>query len=283
MSHRQQGAVDAARSAGDVRGRLAVLERRVRAAVEGRQAQDPRPDDPFRGLYVTHDQAVELLERPRSDADPIDVDDLTAGDGRLAILASGFGLEGVDIELLVIALAPDVDPRFERLYGYLHDDVSRRRATIGLALELAGLAPDDGVARARLAGVGPLVRRGLIVVEDAERPFLARSLRVPDRLTAFLLGDDAPGADLEPVIDTTISPDLRSTPVGLARAIASGVLLSYLRETSGSAAATSAVSAVALVGLGALRRALIRRPPASGRAGESHPRACRRRQLRASR
>jgi hypothetical protein len=89
-------------------------------------------------------------------------------------------------------------------------------------------------------------------VEDGDRPFLARSLRVPDRVTAFLLGDDAPAADLAPVLDTSLAPDLRTTPLSLARAIAAGVRLAYLREANGSAPATSAVSAVALAGVAAL-------------------------------
>ena len=48
-------------------------------------------------------------------------------------------LRGLSPETLFQAVAPDLDSRFERLYGYLHDDVTRRRASIGLALELAGL------------------------------------------------------------------------------------------------------------------------------------------------
>ena len=53
----------------------------------------------------------------------------------------------LDVELLVIALLPDLDSRFERLYGYLNDDVTRRRATVGLALELAGASPTSAAAR----------------------------------------------------------------------------------------------------------------------------------------
>ena len=90
-----------------------------------------------------------------------------------------------------MALAPDLDARFERLYGYLHDDVTRRRASIGLALELAGALPASPAlaapadARARRSSTG-----GLVVVEEPERPFLTRSLRVPDRVAMHLLGDD---------------------------------------------------------------------------------------------
>ena len=99
-------------------------------------------------------------------------------------------LEPLDVELLLVALAPDLDPRFERLYGYLHDDVSRRRASVGLALELSGVGEGSGTGRARLGPLAPLVAGGLLVVEDGDRPFLTRALRVPDRVAAHLLGDD---------------------------------------------------------------------------------------------
>ena len=239
---------------GEVRARLAGLELRVRDAVQRRRAVDSQPDDPFRGLYVTHDQAVELLDPARGapTRTRAAVPEPTQDGGRFDVVAMAFGLDEIDLDLLLIALAPDVDPRYERLYGYLQDDVTRRRATIALALELAGLAPDDPAGRSRLTANGSLIGRGLVTLEEPERPFLARSLRVRDRVTAFLLGDNAPDPELGPVLDTTVSPDLRTTPVGLARAIAAGVRLAYVRETPDSAPATSAVSAVGLTGLGFL-------------------------------
>ena len=60
---------------------------------------------------------------------------------RLRNLAGAAGLTDLDVELLMISLVPDLDSRFERLYGYLNDDVTRRRATIGLALSLADVSP----------------------------------------------------------------------------------------------------------------------------------------------
>ena len=245
--------------------RLATLEQQVRVAVEARRIVDPQPDDPFRGLYLTHDQAVELLDRGSGGAirSAIEPDDDVEDVGRLANLTTAFGLDAVDVALLLVAIAPDVDPRLERLYGYLHDDVTRRRATVGLALELTGLWLDDPEARARLSGDSRLLGRGLLALEDRDRPFLARSLRAPDRVTEFLLGGDDPDPALAPILDTTVAPDLRSTPVGLARAIAAGVRLAYLREGAGSAPATSAVSAVVLAGLGFLAIDLTRLSPAS--------------------
>ena len=63
---------------------------------------------------------------------------------RLRRLARDAGLTPLDVELLLIALLPDLDTRFERLYGYLNDDVTRRRASVG-----AGPGAGRGVRRCR--------------------------------------------------------------------------------------------------------------------------------------
>ena len=134
--------------------RAELVEDRVRALVQRRRADDPAPDDPFRGLYVNEQTVDQLLEVP---ADPgASGPDLTAlaaveaaadqaeatGEAiRLRRLAHDAALTALDTELLLIALLPDLDTRFERLFGYLNDDVTRRRASVGLALELAGPPP----------------------------------------------------------------------------------------------------------------------------------------------
>ena len=83
---------------------------------------------------------------------------------RLRLLATDAGLTELDVELLVIALVPDLDSRFERLYGYLNDDVTRRRATVGLALTLADVSSASssaqGPAAPRRAADRPRVGAG---------------------------------------------------------------------------------------------------------------------------
>ena len=221
--------------------RLATLRDRVGAAVTRRRSDDPAPDDPFRGLYLSDEVIDQLLAAPAGAARaPLD-------ETRLERLAVDFGLSELDVELLLVALAPDVDSRFERFYGYLNDDVTRRRASIGLALELCGASPADATARARLTVGAPLPDGGLVTVEDPDRPFLTRALRVPDRVVAHLLGDDRPNATLRGLLAVD-----RPYPVGdagpLGRALAAGLRLVYLREGPGGAGRTVATGALAAAG-----------------------------------
>ncbi|MFJ9444607.1 ATP-binding protein [Kitasatospora sp. NPDC101235] len=178
--------------------RLHRIEQRVRTAVRERRADDPDPDDPYRGQYLGP-EAVERILAASATAGlvtegPADGPAPPPG-SRLGRLSAAFGLLPVDLDLLLVALAPDLDSRFEQLYGYLNDDLTRRRATIGLALELCGL-PGAGAGRFRFSTRAPLIAGGLLEITEPDRPLLSRTLRVPDRVTAHLLGDDEPDGAL---------------------------------------------------------------------------------------
>jgi hypothetical protein len=163
-------------------------------------------------------------------------------------LAREFGLSALDVEILLIALVPDLDDRFEAFYGYLNDDVTRRRPSIGLALGLCGLAPADRAARARLGARAPLRAGRLLVAEDLDRPFLGRALRVPDRVTAHLLGDDTPDPRLADLLAPWHAIPGVGDPGPLAGVLADGAPLAYLREDQGGAGTALAASALTLAG-----------------------------------
>ncbi len=231
----------------------------MRSAVARRRATDENPDDAFRGLYISDEHIDRLLADAQHDAEPAGgellarieaaADEAAAkgGELRLRRLAEAFRLEPVDTELLLVALMPDLDARFELLYAYLHDDVTRRRASIGLALELAAprLAPAE--ARHRVTGTASLLVGGLVVVEDADRPFLSRGLRVPDRVALHLLGDDHADPTLAALLCEP-HPCRTGDPEALARAILAGANLVHLREPGGAAGHSLAAAALARAG-----------------------------------
>ncbi|NUT93008.1 MAG: ATP-binding protein [Saccharothrix sp.] len=227
--------------------RLAALERRIRDAVAARRQADPNPDDPFRGLYLS-DEAIEVLLASRRE--PFVPFQATGTAGRLGALAEVARLSSLDVELLLVALAPDVDSRFEQFYGYLNDDVTRRRATAGLALRLCGLPEAAAAGRSRLDPASPLVAAGLLVVEDRERPFLSRSLRVPDRVVNHLLGDDRPDAALTGVARVVDEPAVSADVGRLVQGLRAGIRLVYLRERPGGGAAELGAAALRQAGFG---------------------------------
>jgi hypothetical protein len=227
-----------------------------------RRAVDNDADDRFRGLYITDEEAERVFDdKPpiHTDLDELDHDRLILeswaddreAEGeviRLRNAARAFSLGPLDVDILLAAVAPDMDPRLERAYGYLHDDVMRRRASIGLALALSGADPYDPSARARFNPVSPLVENRLLEVEETDRPFLTRTLRVPDPVTSYLLGDDTIDPAIADLSTTALpTPGLNAAP--LVRALRSGLRLIYVRDRVGAAALSFAATGVAASGL----------------------------------
>ena len=76
---------------------------------------------------------------------------------RLYHLADAFGLDRFALDAFLICLAPTLDLRYERLYGFLQDDVTRRRATVNLVLDLlCAPGPERLNHLAAFADDGPL-------------------------------------------------------------------------------------------------------------------------------
>ncbi|MFE7594130.1 ATP-binding protein [Kitasatospora sp. NPDC057512] len=217
--------------------RLHRVEQRVRTAVRERRADDPDPDDPYRGQYLGPEAVERILAASatvhRAAADPGDGPAPPPG-SRLGRLTAAFGLLPVDLDLLLVALAPDLDSRFEQLYGYLNDDLTRRRATIGLALDLCGL-PGAGAGRFRFSARAPLVAGGLLEITEPDRPLLSRTLRVPDRVTAHLLGDDEPDGALAGLAHRAGPGPRLQQPDERLRALAAAGGLVHLLDRGGHA------------------------------------------------
>ncbi len=166
-------------------------------------------------------------------------------------MARAFELDDLDVELLLVAAAPDLDPRFEKAYGYLHDDVTRRRASIGLALELCGASAVSATDRDRFGPQSRLVRFGLVVVEDLDRPVLTRSLRVPDVVVDHLLA----GVGQDPLVEPLRTPAIATNEIpaeDLARALRFGCRLVYVQDRLGAATLSFAVRGVRDAGREAL-------------------------------
>jgi hypothetical protein len=243
--------------------RIRVVEARVKAEYDVRRTGNGR-DVTAGGLELSSEQVERLVRQ--GPAEPVatsrtmqrTLDRLAAeaaealADGRLVRLtrlARIFELDPLDEELLLVALAPAIDPRFESFYAFLNDDLLRRQATVGLALRLCGVPPTTSDGRARFATSRPLVAGGLVTLDGTHRPLLTQEIAVPDRVVAHLLGDDA--ADpLVTALRVGAPPTPGAASALVARAVASGVRSLYIRDLQGAGAASQAAAGLAEVGAG---------------------------------
>ena len=110
-------------------------------------------------------------------------------------LCARCGLSPLDREVLLIALSPEIDRRYRRVYAYLHDDFTRGIPSVGLVVDI--LAPLLGKADrlgllSRFEAGAPLLQQGLLELmvarSDDTKPLSQRHLRVSDATAGWLLG-----------------------------------------------------------------------------------------------
>jgi AAA+ superfamily predicted ATPase len=200
---------------------------RAQVLYEQREAGEVRPWA-YRGLYITKEHAENLLAR--EPAAPV----LSATEGNAAAL-DAFGqsqlwgslgqhlrLTAFDVAVTVLALAPEIDLRYGGLYAYLQDDVTRRRPSVSLALDILSPSADARLAeRQHFLASSPLIRHGLLtLVADPSHvnpTLLDHYLKLDDRAVLHLLGQARPGAiDAKEFESSTAGRPLRDDQTDLA-------------------------------------------------------------------
>jgi ATP-dependent 26S proteasome regulatory subunit len=194
--------VDAGAAAED--SRLADLDARLQLEGERFRKAGKDPGNVFRGLYIDESEANQLLGGLMKPDPPIMVA-ASALDRRLTRLQELFRISHQEAEILLATVAPDLDLRYERIFAYLQDDVSRKRPNVDFLLRLVSSSSEDRFAARRLfSPAATLVQRGLITIRDetpdASAPLLASALQADERVVAYLLGSNEVDHRLRPSV-----------------------------------------------------------------------------------
>jgi AAA+ superfamily predicted ATPase len=174
--------------------------------------------DPLAGLVV-RDDAVDRLVG--GDATSARREDLVAAfapvvdDARAAFVAvldenDAFAeivrnahLSVEEAEVLALCCAVELEPRRQRLVGYLQDDVTQRRPTLHLLSRLFGANHAGPMTVAR---DGRLRCAALVDVAD-DRPWADRGVQVPESVIWTLLGDSSFDPALPMDVDVLSAPE----------------------------------------------------------------------------
>jgi ATP-dependent 26S proteasome regulatory subunit len=162
------------------------------------------------GLLGEAEQKIAALRRQFESAPPA-----------IDLLARLFGLVPFERDVLLLCLAPELDPAFDRLYAYVQDDVTRKYATPHLALALFG--GEDGWGGQSFVPEAPLRRFRLVTLGPAHHAAVpgARPLYLEDRVAHYIQGvnrlDERLENLLRPAPPAPLTPDHRDQADRLAR------------------------------------------------------------------
>ncbi len=185
---------------------LHQLDQRLEAAVTAAQTlfAGGIDADPYRGVQIGEQEVERLLNQDPSE--PLFASLVennfhfelsgTAETSRFVWLQEQFGLDSFDLGVIAIALAPELDRRYERLYAYLQDDVRAKRPTVDLSLNLlSGSALEKLEDRVHFSSESPLIYHGLIqLIPDPSQSLpslLAHSIKLDPLVVNLLLGQQS--------------------------------------------------------------------------------------------
>jgi AAA+ superfamily predicted ATPase len=157
--------------------------------------------DAFRGFYITEEDIQRLFKSEPAAVAPWGgfgdaeggICGALPGDANPARLKNAFQLSDFEMNALLVCLAPELDLRYQRLYAYLQDDVSKKRPTVNLVLDLlCSSAASKFMRRIHFEADGALIRQGLIrLVPDRHQvdpPFLEHFLKPDEQVVRYFLG-----------------------------------------------------------------------------------------------
>lgn len=191
-----------------------------RAVLISRQSRTGDTPEEFRGLVISEENVDHLLDNVdflgdvwkldgtvAKSAEMIDEElarrqaeirsrmEASAEAGQKLVLqhlATCFGLSPAEVDILLIAVGPELDLRYETLYAYLQNDVTRKNPCVNLALDLICRSEDEKIkARQLFSPDAPLIHHRLIELHeesyDRHPTELRQFLRLDPAVTRFLL------------------------------------------------------------------------------------------------
>jgi len=169
--------------------------------------------DKFKGIVISEEEIAGLLaddshnvENTEIAANAKDLEDLSRQIElrRTTSIAAGtvlflpqlsaiFNLTTFEEDCIVVCLAPELKRKYERLYAYLQDDITRKKPTIDLLLRLVCATEGERFTEYdTFQPHGRLAKHRLIEItdhsDDGRIPLLSRSLKLDDRIANYLLG-----------------------------------------------------------------------------------------------
>ncbi|MFH5187484.1 hypothetical protein ACHHV8_35595 [Paenibacillus sp. TAB 01] len=234
---------------------LALLDLLLQRIFVLRQEITPDPQtDAYRGMFISEDEFLRLVgaaQRAETGDGRLEAveQEIEAQEAQLAARVSAsresgvflpliyvsavFGLTELERRIVMTAAAVELDRKYERIFGFLQDDLTAKLPNVSLVLQLVCRTPEEHrAARMSFALTGKLARYFCTgeMQETAGRSMLSGAVALDRRMAMFLLDSGAFDEGLKPAA-SIYYPDEALPPLRVGED-AQLRLQSYLRQAA---------------------------------------------------
>ncbi|OCT11384.1 hypothetical protein A8709_06840 [Paenibacillus pectinilyticus] len=217
---------------------LHLLDKKLELLYKRRQKLTPDPQtDSFRGMFVSEDEFIRLIGGLGSE-DELEEDEQEIGEMieeleaaillrreesrkaglflPLAYLSTVFGFSSIEERFVMLGLAVELDRKYERIFGFLLDDLTSKTPNISLALQIACHSPEE-MRAARTTFMAPEGKLARYVLHPDTlhvngQTLLSRPLQLDKRIITFLLDSGELDPKLKPAV-SMVYPDDELAPL----------------------------------------------------------------------
>ena len=162
------------------------MDPKVTSNLEKSKEKYGKSIDDFRGLYVSENEVYEIIKTPY---------EFTNKSKRLQDIKELFDLGNFEVDAFLICLIPELDLRHEKVYSYLQNDVTKKRPTVDLVINLLCNSMDEKLsARKYFSPTSSLIKNHLIYLTvdtpEGQTPLLSRTIKVDERIINYLIGEN---------------------------------------------------------------------------------------------
>ncbi len=187
-----------------------------------RRGENPNENDKFKGLYISDKEIDAILENPNrlqfalppyqkgfssasfnARLEQIQINiaarkveaEQRGLRLRLDFLTRQISLSRFEVDTLLVCLLPEIDLRYQKLYAYLQDDITRKSPMVDFVLHLLCDSPQQTFEAGKyFSPASPLIKYRLLHFDNSHAAgtpvLLARPLKLDERICNFLMGED---------------------------------------------------------------------------------------------
>lgn len=242
----------------------------LRAVRRQRARPSMRAKGQFWGSVITDDE-VDALLRAHGEIDWPDSPDALADavvasaalrddpQGRVQRLREAFDLDGDDMDLLLLAVAPEISNGYARIFAYLNDNLNQAYLTVDLATRVLRTHRTERLAlQGRLMSNAPLVKNRLVLLfpNEGAETLASRRVHPSGRLLRWLLEEEELPSGVgftpmetsrEPFIPSTTRRRIEEITHALDRPVTIAVVGSTIGSREGAAMAIARAAGRPLV------------------------------------
>lgn len=189
---------------------LKLLELRINKYML-QEIDDAPSMNPLRGITITRDEAIKTLKSKDSTEEDLRIKRLNEQIEKLTIsmdnklllskekniklnfetISELFNLNFIERNLLILGISVEIDTKYEKLFGFINDNVNKKRPTIDFVLRLLGLSIEERMAFRNRLRSNSFFKKFIMSNKDSsdEETFISSEILIDDRIIDFIFGN----------------------------------------------------------------------------------------------